>query len=86
MDKRLSWWREHDEVRMRVLLDMAFNMGVGNSKKGLLSFHNMLANMQARNYIATTTEMFHSKWARDVKTRGSRLISMMATGEDSTDF
>ena len=85
LDKAVPWWRDHDEIRMRVLLDMAF-MGVGNEKKGLLSFRNTLASMQAKNYDAAADGMMDSKWARDVKTRAPRLAAMMRTGKDSTDF
>ena len=86
MDEHLPRWRDHDEIRMRVLLDMAFNMGVGDTKSGLRSFKNTLANIQAKNYYAAAEGMEKSKWAREVKSRAVRLIAMMRTGVDSIDF
>ena len=82
LDYSLPWWREQDEVRMRVLLDMAFNMGIS----GLLTFRNTLKSVERGDYENAAIGMSKSKWARQVKTRATRLIEMMRTGQDSTDF
>jgi lysozyme len=43
LDKAIPWWRSLDPARQRVLVDMAFNMGVGQwGKSGLLDFTNTL--------------------------------------------
>lgn len=76
LDARLSWWRVLDPVRQRVLLNMAFNMGVA----GLLAFTNTLAAVHAGDYDAAADEMLNSKWAGQVHDRAQRLAQMMRTG------
>jgi lysozyme len=78
------WWPsiERDEVRMRVMLNMAFNMGLGNSKKGLRSFKNTLAALERKDYAAVARGMRSSMWAKQVGKRAERLATMMETGSD----
>ncbi len=45
LDQNIPWWRALDEVRQRVVANMAFNMGVG----GLMTFKNTLGAMQRRS-------------------------------------
>jgi lysozyme len=73
----LPWVAQLDEVRQRVLLDMAFNMGLG----GLLQFKNTLATIKAGDYAKAATMMLDSRWARHVGQRAERLSRMMATGK-----
>src|SRR6266436_5828141 len=37
LDSHIKWWRTLDEVRMLVMIDMCFNLGIGS----LLKFTNM---------------------------------------------
>lgn len=76
LDTALPWWRNLDEVRQRVLLNMAFNMGVA----GLLGFKNTLAALQAGKYEAAAAGMLASKWAQQVGQRAQRLANMMQKG------
>ena len=46
LDAQLPWWAHLDEVRQRVLVNMAFNMGI----RKLLGFKNMLAD----NFVTVT--------------------------------
>lgn len=46
LDRDLPWWRRLDPVRQRVLLNMAFNLGL----RGLLGFRNTLRAIQAGDY------------------------------------
>lgn len=82
LDAKLPWWRQLDEVRQRVLVNMCFNMGIGNVSlgKGLLSFVNTLAKMKAGDYQGAADGMRASKWAGQVGARAERLIQMMRTG------
>lgn len=73
----LPWVAQLDEVRQRVLLDMAFNMGLG----GLLQFKNTLATIKAGDYAKAATMMLDSRWAGQVGQRAERLSRMMATGK-----
>jgi lysozyme len=69
-----------DDVRQRVLMDMAFNMGV----EGVLGFPKMLAAINAKDFATAHAEMLNSKWARQVGFRAIELATMMETGLDPT--
>jgi lysozyme len=85
LDVGLPWWRQLDPVRQRVLLDMAFNMGMGSAAigKGLLSFINTLRAVKEERYQDAADGMMLSMWAQQVKTRAVTLSGMMRTGEDA---
>ncbi len=76
LDKQLPWWRGQDEVRQRVLLNMAYNLGIN----GLLGFKNTLAYVKAKQYDQAAKNMLLSKWAGQVGNRAKRLSEMMRTG------
>lgn len=76
--RALPWVEELDPIRQKVLLDMAFNLGVN----GLLGFKNTLAMVKAGDYKGAARGMLASKWATQVGTRAVRLAKMMETGED----
>lgn len=76
LDKALPWWRSLDEVRQRVVANMAFNLGIG----GLLGFKNTLAAMQRGSYAVAAAGMLSSKWAGQVGARAKRLAQAMETG------
>ncbi len=77
LDRTLPWWKNLDPVRQRVLVNMAFNLGIN----GLLNFRNTLAAIQAGDYARAAAGMRASLWARQVRDRAERLAVMMATGE-----
>lgn len=74
----LPWLSTLDEVRQRVLVEMAFNMGVA----GLLGFHSMLASVQSADYERASTSMLLSQWAKEVPVRARKLALRMSSGED----
>ena len=76
LDARLSWWRTLDEVRQRVIVNMAFNLGV----TGLLGFRNTLAHVKAKQWDKAAAGMLASKWAKQVGKRADRLAAMMRLG------
>lgn len=78
LDINIPWWRSLDEVRQRVLLNMAFNLGVA----GLMGFKNTLAYVKSGDYTKAASNMLLSKWATQVKGRATRLSEMMRTGRD----
>jgi len=82
LDRALPWWIGHSDVRRRVLINMAFNLGVGsaNPPKGLLAFRNTLAAIKARDYEAAAQGMLASRWAAQVGDRAKRLAEMMRRG------
>tara|TARA_R110000803_G_scaffold70556_1_gene133514 strand:+ start:540 stop:1028 length:489 start_codon:yes stop_codon:yes gene_type:complete len=68
----------HDlgEVRQRVLVDMAFNMGVPR----LGMFRKMWSAIYDRDYYRASEEMLDSKWASQVGARATELAEAMKTG------
>jgi lysozyme len=64
-------------VRFAVLVNMAFNLGVG----GLLHFQNMLSFVKAASWVSAADEMLRSKWANEVGDRAQRLATQMRTGD-----
>ena len=71
-------WRSIDEIRQRVLLDMAFNLGITR----FMDFHITLSQVRTGNYTAAAASMLLSKWARQVGPRAIRLAEMMRTGAE----
>ncbi len=78
--ERLGWFVALDPVRQKVLIDMAFNLGVA----GLLSFKRMIQALNCYDYDTAADEMINSKWYHQVGERSKRLVQMMRTGEDYT--
>lgn len=74
----LPWISDLDDVRQRVLNNMAFNLGVA----GLLGFHRTLRHISDGKYTDAAHEMLQSLWARQVGKRAIALSKMMATGAD----
>jgi lysozyme len=66
------------DVRIRVLLDMAFNLGVPR----LSAFSNMWAALEEGDFKQAAVEMLDSRWARQVGRRATNLSQMMETGTD----
>ena len=77
LDLHFPWWRQLDEVRQRVIVNMCFNMGIGT----LSEFHNTLHAMQTGDYLGAAAGMEASAWAGQVGNRATRLITTMRTGE-----
>jgi lysozyme len=75
LDYHLPWWRELTDVRQRVLLNMAFNLG-----DRLLGFRKALTAMQGGDWSTAATEMLDSQWAAQVGPRAQRLAEAMRSG------
>lgn len=77
-----EWFKKLDHIRRKVIIDMAFNLGV----HGLLQFKNMIQAIEDEDYQLAAKEMIDSKWYRQHQRWGSlrakRLVKMMKTGED----
>lgn len=81
---KYDWWKavQGDDVRERVLVDLCFNMGINT----LLTFVNTLKYVSLKKFSHAAANLKVSKWYRQVKTRGVRIVEMMRTGVDSKDF
>jgi lysozyme len=77
LEKNISFWSDLNEARKCVLINMAYQMGIG----GLLAFHDMLKALERKDYAATVAAMKGSVWYRDFTARASRLIKIMKSGE-----
>ena len=66
-----------DAVRQLILMDMAFNMGVPR----LCKFKKMWAAIEAGDFDTASVEMLDSRWARQVKSRATKLSDAMKKGE-----
>lgn len=76
LDATIPWWSTLSDARQRVLISMAFNLGI----KGLLGFKNTLAMVKAGDYVGAAEGMLNSKWAKQVGDRAVRLSKMMKEG------
>lgn len=57
----IKFFKNLDDVRQNVLIEMAYNMGVPN----LLEFKKTLKFMEKRDFINASKEMLDSQWHRD---------------------
>lgn len=73
---RLPWTVQLGEVRFSVLLNMAYNMGIG----GLVKFSKMLSHVECAEYAEAADEMLNSTWAKQVGPRATRLATQMCLG------
>jgi lysozyme len=82
LDRELPWWRTLSPARQRVLVNMAFNLGIGSERlgTGLLGFKNTLAKIRSGDYAGAAVGMLQSRWASQVKGRADRLAEMMKEG------
>lgn len=76
--EKYGWYRGLDDVRKKVIIDMAFNLGI----YGLLSFKRMIQALNCYDYETAADEMVDSRWYEQVRERAKRLVKMMRTGED----
>lgn len=77
LDDRLPWWREMNDARQNVLLNMTFNLGIAR----MLGFKNTLSAMERGQYTTAADGMLASLWAKQVGQRAIRLAEMMRNGE-----
>lgn len=75
LDNALPWWRDLSDVRQRVLLDMAFNIGTPT----LMKFKKTLDLIEAKEFEKASVEMLDSRWAEQVGQRARTLSQAMAT-------
>lgn len=76
LDQKLPWWRGLSETRQKVLVSMAFNLGMPK----LLGFRNMLAALEEGDFSAAAGHMLASRWAGQVGSRAAELAYMMENG------
>ena len=78
LTKTYPWFATLSDVRQRVLLDMAFNLGM----KGLAGFKMTLRLIAEGKYEQAADHMTRSKWYGQVGKRAQRLCHMMKFDSD----
>lgn len=65
-----------DEVRQMAIKNMAFNLGLGRLK----GFKKMWKALAHKNYDEAAKQAIDSRWYRQVKGRGKRVVHIIRTG------
>jgi hypothetical protein len=71
------WFSGLDEARRGVLVNTAFNMGIG----GVLGFPKFLVAVSRQEWDVAAAEMLDSAWAHQVGDRAQRLAQQMKSGD-----
>lgn len=80
LDRHCPWWRTLTDNRQRALLNMVFNMGWGDGKRGLSTFGNTLRLIEAGNYTQAAANIRRSQYAKDVGPRAERVARLIEGG------
>lgn len=72
----LPWLTSLSDARQRVLLEMAFQLGVN----GVLAFRKAIAAVKAGQWQEAHDEMLDSAWHTQTKERAERLAEQMLRG------
>lgn len=75
LDVDTPWWRQLPQPQQRVMINLAFNMGINH----LLGFVHFLAAMQAHNWTSAAIELRNSLWFTQVGNRGPRMLARLGT-------
>lgn len=75
LEKHL-WFRRLDQNRQDVILNMAYQLGIG----GLFKFKKMIDALSHRDFERAADEMLDSKWAKQTPNRALRNAKKMRIG------
>ena len=73
LDAKLPWWRNLDDNRQRVLVNMTFNLGITR----FLNFKNTIEFVRKGKYALASENMKKSLWHSQVGKRAVRLEALM---------
>ena len=73
LDANLSFWTELPVSAQHALADMCYNLGITR----LLKFRKMIAALEAQDFRTAALEARDSRWYRQVKSRGKRIVKMI---------
>lgn len=73
LNNHLLWWQQLDDPRQRVMIDLTFNMGIGE----LQTFTTFLHYMRTENYDMAAKDLEGTLWYRQVGTRGPRVVALL---------
>ena len=70
LDDGIPWWRELDDVRQQVVVDLTFNMGwAPGVPGGFDDFHNTTAALESARWADAAWGLRNSLWYRQVGSR-----------------
>jgi len=72
----IPWMRGLSDARQRVLIEMAFQLGV----TGTTAFRQAMRAMQAGDWQTAHDQMLDSRWARQTPARAKELAAQMLKG------
>lgn len=72
----LACYKQLNEVRQAVIIDMVFNLGMS----GFSKFKRLIAALNASDFQTAANEMRNSAWYNQVKTRAVEDCSLMLRG------
>ena len=72
-----NWYRNLNDVRKGVILNMVYQMGL----TGVLKFRKMIAAMADNKFNTAADEMMDSAWFKQTPNRAQRLIDIMRSGK-----
>ena len=73
VDKDYRYFSDLDMVRQSVLVEMAFNMGLG----GLSKFRNMHAAFSSGDFLTAKEQMQNSSWYKQLPVRATKLMNLV---------
>ena len=73
LDRELPWWRQLDEPRARVLVNLCFNMGITT----LMEFTTFLGYLKENELELAADDLEHTAWYGQVGQRGPRMIARL---------
>ena len=76
LDRKLPWWRNLNEDRQYVMIDLVFNLGINS----LLGFKKFLKYTSTGFYKQAAHVLMDSKYARQVPARAERNRHAIETG------
>lgn len=79
LQQAYTWFNGLSDTRQRVLMNMAFNMGLS----GIGEFHDMLRYISEGRFDLAAKAMQDSHWYTQVGDRAKRLVAMMISGVDA---
>lgn len=84
LEAKYPWFKSLDPVRQGALIDMAYNMRMGNDAKGLASFKKAMEAMGRGDYETAAKEFLDSKYARDTGKRADEIAELVKLGAGVT--
>lgn len=73
----LPWFKDLDDARKGVLINMSFQLGVA----GMLTFKTMLNYIEKGEYSQAADSMYQSLWAQQTPARCKRMAEQMRSGQ-----